>query len=444
MHNKFENTRLILTPRRPALVAGFDNQLEVLVRFQTPEAPVEAVRERPPYGISLVIDRSGSMAGRPIEEAKRCALFVVHSLRPDDVVSVVQFDNRIEVLCPPTAKGDGQTIGSAIARIFDGGNTDLHGGWRAGADGLSEIATATGLRRVILLSDGCANAGITDTSEIEAQCEALATQGVTTSTYGLGNGFNEELMVAMANSGRGNHYYGDTADDLMEPFQTEFDLLANLCLKGLKLSAAGGFSVEVLNEWKGDAATGWQMPDVAWDVEAWALLRVTIPKAALPAEGNTLDCLTVKVRGIDLDGGTHEFASMPLQLPVVNATAYGAIAEDDLVVRRLSEIDAGNLLMKARRSAMNHDWEDVDRLLDEAEKRFAGNAWVVSVVETIRTVAKGKDMYRFAKEAIYSKRRFDTRLAAKMESLDFSDDEATNYILRRKKSAGKAEPPASK
>lgn len=202
--------------------------------------------------------------------------------------------------------------------------------------------------------------------------------------------------------------------------------------------------MEVLNEWKGDAATGWQMPDVAWDVEAWALLRVTIPKAALPAEGNTLDCLTVKVRGIDLDGGTHEFASMPLQLPVVNATAYGAIAEDDLVVRRLSEIDAGNLLMKARRSAMNHDWEDVDRLLDEAEKRFAGNAWVVSVVETIRTVAKGKDMYRFAKEAIYSKRRFDTRLAAKMESLDFSDDEATNYILRRKKSAGKAEPPASK
>ncbi len=62
--------------------------------------PVEAKKERPFYGIGLVIDHSGSMAGRPLEEAKRCAAFVVDRMRVDDHISLVQFDNRFGMLCP--------------------------------------------------------------------------------------------------------------------------------------------------------------------------------------------------------------------------------------------------------------------------------------------------------------------------------------------------------
>jgi Ca-activated chloride channel family protein len=94
------------------------------------------------------------------------------------------------------------------------------------------------LKRVILLSDGQANEGLTDAAAIAAQCAEWAARGVTTSTYGLGNSFNEELMVAMARAGGGNHYYGDTAEDLMDPFQQELELLGNLCLRDLRLSAA--------------------------------------------------------------------------------------------------------------------------------------------------------------------------------------------------------------
>ena len=90
--------------------------------------------------------------------------------------------------------------------------------------------------RVILLSDGCANEGVTDTAEIAAQCAAWAAEGITTSTYGLGDNFNEDLRVEMARAGGGNHDYGDTADDLMEPFQQELYLRANIALRQVGLS----------------------------------------------------------------------------------------------------------------------------------------------------------------------------------------------------------------
>lgn len=149
------------------------------------------------------------MQGRPLAEARRCAEYVVGKLRPTDAVSLVQFDNRVQRLWPAVPLGDDPPLRAAIAGIHSGGNTDLHGGWREGAqtldDGLTDVA-GTGLKRVILLSDGQANEGLTDAAAIAAQCAEWAARGVTTSTYGLGNGFNEELMVAMARSGGGNHY----------------------------------------------------------------------------------------------------------------------------------------------------------------------------------------------------------------------------------------------
>ena len=198
------SSTVVLTPRRAGLCAGQDNTVEVLVRIQAPEAPAGNGAQRPPQALALVIDRSGSMAGRPLEEAKRCAEYVLGKLRPTDAVALVKFDNRVQRRWPAAPLGDGAPQRAAIAGIQGGGNTNLHGGWKEGADALVEVA-GQGLKRVILLSDGQANEGVTDPAEIAAQCAAWATKGITTSTYGLGNSFNEELMVAMARAGAGNH-----------------------------------------------------------------------------------------------------------------------------------------------------------------------------------------------------------------------------------------------
>jgi hypothetical protein len=85
-----------LTPRRTGLCAGEHNTIEVLVRIQAPAAPASHGAQRPPQALALVIDRSGSMAGRPLEEAKRCAEYVLGKLRPADAVALVKFDNRVQ------------------------------------------------------------------------------------------------------------------------------------------------------------------------------------------------------------------------------------------------------------------------------------------------------------------------------------------------------------
>lgn len=296
------STAVILAPRRTGLKAGTDNVVEVLVRIQAPAAPVGHVAERPPQALALVIDRSGSMAGRPLEEARRCAAYVVDRLRPTDAVSLVQFDNRVQRLWPAVPLGDGAPLRAAIAGIQSGGNTHLHGGWREGADTLADVA-GQGFKRVMLLSDGQANEGLTEPAAIAAQCAEWAANDITTSTYGLGNQFNEELMVAMARAGGGNHYYGDTAEDLMEPFRQELELLGNLCMRDLRIqaNAPDGVQVQMVNELP-SVEGGWRLPDLAWGAEAWAVLRLTVPVVALPALGGLLSVLRVTVQGQSLEG----------------------------------------------------------------------------------------------------------------------------------------------
>jgi len=432
------NTKLILTPRRNAMLAGCDNQIEVLVRIQASDAPEVDVKQRPPYGIALVIDHSGSMAGRPLHEAKRCADFVVDRLRADDVVSLVKFDNRVTVLQPVAAKGSGHALRAAIQSIDEGGNTNLHGGWREGADSMAGF-DSTSLRRVILLSDGCANEGITEPSEIAAQCKELADLGVTTSTYGLGDHFNEELMVAMADSGQGNHYYGDTAEDLLEPFQQEFDLLANLAIRGISLRAAvpAGGQVRMLNDYVGSQADGWHLPDLPWGAEAWAILRIRLPKPVVPPEGQELSFLRVEVSGLNLDGESVNLEPANLTLRSVGSAALSQVAENELVARRLSELEAAGFLRLAREAARNNDWPRVDRILADAERQFTGNDWLASVLEAIRTVAKSRSRERFMKEALYSSSNFSNRLSEKEEDMVLMERSKPSY-LRRKAAQGKA------
>ena len=207
VHDPVSPFQLLVTPERAALAEGQATLLRVLVRVQAPGAPPEALpgaRLRDPLHLALVLDRSGSMAGAPLDEAKRCAAHIVGQMRPDDRVALVVFDDQVECLAALSDVGSKLAISAAIRSVESGGSTDLHGGWRAGADELAAKLVADGVHRVILLSDGCANQGETDLETITGQCRDLYRRGVSTSTYGLGRGFNEDLMLAMAKAGRGN------------------------------------------------------------------------------------------------------------------------------------------------------------------------------------------------------------------------------------------------
>jgi Ca-activated chloride channel homolog len=437
------NPTLLLTPRRTALLAGHDNTVDVLVRVQAPELPAAPMPARQPLHLALVIDRSGSMSGQPLHEARRCAEFVIDGLIAGDSASLVVYDDHVHTLAALTQASDREALRRAVRGIASGGSTDLHAGWLQGAETLAQHTSARIVSRVILLSDGCANHGLTDTAAIAAQCTALAEAGVTTSTYGLGRNFNEELMIAMARAGGGNGYFGQTADDLMDPFREELALLNTLCARRLELGlkARDGVRLEMLNEYADAGESTWRLPDLAYEGEAWALVRLHVArdKVAELQQHGAAALLTANVRYVDLAGQPCTSETQTLSLPALEAAAFNAIAEDVLVKRRVDELEAAGIQRQARTAAQQGDWPTVERLLRKVDVLGDKNEWVRGILAELRNLARQRDHETFSKESLYGAHRMSTRLTALHEP-DAPQAEVAAF-LRRKTAQGKGEPP---
>lgn len=436
--------QILIQPLKPALIAGMAQKLQVLVRVQAPDAAPAEKKVRKPYHLALVIDRSGSMSGAPLVEAVRCARHMIDRLAPTDTASLVVFDDRVRTLAPAQPVGDRRALYNALATVHPGGSTNLHGGWQAGADGLLPDVGAAALARVILLSDGYANVGdITNTAAIAALCAQAAERGVTTSTYGLGQDFNEDLMVEMAKRGGGNHYYGDTAADLLEPFAEEFDFISNLYARHVcvSLAAPKGVTIRLINDYpvEGDSVMPViRLPDIAFGAEAWALVEMEVP-ASLAATG-AASLLQAAVTAATPEGTPIAFIDATLTLEAVAPSVWDALLPDQLVVARRAELDAGRLLEQARQAAECGDWGAIERLLAEARQRFADQPWLIEVLANMAEIAKSMDAARFKKEALYASRKMGSRISAKEEMMmDLADEALAPSFLRRKTAQGKAQ-----
>ena len=424
---------LIVTPERDAIVADRETTLDVLVRIQAPDERPAAARERNALNLALVLDRSGSMDGRPLEEAKRSAELVVGSLTPTDRVCVVVYDQRPRVLVPSTRVTDPAAIRSALRRIVSGGNTDLHAGWRSGVEEARPHSAVGALTRVLLLSDGQANAGLTDAAAIAGECGVAAAAGITTSTYGLGHSFNEDLMTRMAQLGEGQAWYGETADDLHEPFAAELELLDALYARNvlLYIAPAAGVAVEMRNSHAAVGAGTWRLPSLALGAESWALLSLRVPRGW----ASTAPLLRVSAGYQDLRGRQYELTSPPLALPVLRGDAWRALPQDELVARRAAELAAADLQRRAREAVRGGDWPLVDLLLRDARRLAAASPWAGDVVAELEHLAAQRDSIRFMKEAAFATHRMNTRLASKVEDAADYDDPAW---MRRKRRQGRA------
>ena len=180
-------------------------------------------RERAAVNIAIVLDQSGSMSGRKIEEAKRAAIMAIDQLREDDIVSVVTYQSTVDVLVPATKLYDREAIRRAIRGIRAGGKTALFGGVSKGARELEKFLDRNRVNTLLLLSDGLANVGPSSPGELAQFGESLGRQGISVTTIGLGLQYNEDLMTRLAMASDGNHFFVEDEGDLEAAFATEFD-----------------------------------------------------------------------------------------------------------------------------------------------------------------------------------------------------------------------------
>ncbi len=191
--------------------------------------PVRA-KARPPVNLALVIDRSGSMNGERIAQAREAALELVRRLGPEDIISLVVYDGLVDVLVPAQKIGRNRSgLEEAIRGITSRGMTALHEGVVRGAAEVRRHIEEPGyVHRVILLSDGQANVGPQSPDELGRLGARLLTEGVSVTTIGLGLGFNEDLMARLAQRSDGNTYFVEHSADLPRIFATELGDVLNV------------------------------------------------------------------------------------------------------------------------------------------------------------------------------------------------------------------------
>ncbi len=206
--------------------------------------------ERPAVNLSLVLDRSGSMQGDRIAKAREAAIAAVERLDDRDYISVVVFDDRIDVLAgaQTASEKNKAAIVEKLRMVEARGATAIFGGVSAGAAELRKNLARKLVNRIVLLSDGQANVGPSSPEELGQLGTSLAKEGVTVSTMGVGLGYNENLMALLAARSDGNTYFIENGDDLPRIFNAELGDAFQVAARDVKLSVRfrDAFPVELI------------------------------------------------------------------------------------------------------------------------------------------------------------------------------------------------------
>ena len=255
----------------------------LLVSLQMPDALRQS--ERLPLNLSLIIDRSGSMRGNKLEYVKEAAIHVLRLLSEGDRISVVAYDDEVKVVAAstPVTSETRDQLTRKIQAIKPGGMTNLSGGWFTGCDQIADTMTSDYLNRALLLTDGLANQGMTDHEKLVFQAKELRKRGITTTTFGVGDDFNQFLLQGIADGGGGHFYFIERPKQIPDHFKGELgEMLATVAREmTLDVTLPEGIELTALNDIPTEQRAG-QFRLLLGDAYA-AESRTLVLKAQFPA-----------------------------------------------------------------------------------------------------------------------------------------------------------------
>ncbi len=328
---------------------------------------------RIPLNLSLVLDRSGSMAGEKLAAARSAAAFLVRRLHPQDVVSVVAYDDEIDTVALP-ATGDRQSdLPRQIEGITSGGSTNLSGGWLRGRELVASEKRDKAMNRVILMTDGQANQGIVSPDALAGLCANARREGITTSTIGFGADYDERLLRSMADAGGGSTFYIEREDQAVGVFEEEIEGLLSLGAQNVAIEIAPSGAVQLvaihhdypLTE-VGNGVKRVEIGDLYAREPRSLLVEFLVPALA---DGAAVDIATITIHAYVLtaDGGVER---QQITLPIVGPLE-AAGRRDPEVQREIVLAGAAQARREARRLRDAGDVRAARETLREARERLS-------------------------------------------------------------------------
>lgn len=435
-----------ILPLKKGFLRAAADATHVLVRLVAPAQPVtenSASAQRAPLDLALVIDRSGSMSGDPLKAALESSVRIIQGLRSDDRIAVVAFDDHVQVVQPLVAVGDAHDLVNRVRLIESGGSTALFDGWQEGVKQLAPFVKKERIARVILLTDGQANHGLVDEAKIFEHVAKAAGASITTSTVGLGHGFNETLLTGMAKAGEGAANFGQTADDLSEAFEEQFAILSNSFLRQVKITVQGGSDVQarLLGELLEDGVTRTRkLGTLPWNS---ALTAVVELKIGANAKADSL--LAVNFAAITKDGTPVAFGPQILILPEVDLATFSTLQTDVNVAAAVGEAVTGEKLDVIQALVRGGQVAEAKQKLAELSLQADLSEWAREKVIYLTRLVED-DQIMAMKELRYASRNFTrsikgSNVAENSESFSEDLEGAKAIFLRKKRAAGRSSAP---
>ena len=405
---------------KPLMLSG-EKQLNYLKIGLTGESNRDE-KSRAPVNLAIVIDRSGSMQGAKLDHAKRAANLAITRLNRDDIISVVAYDDQVDVLVPATKVSDREMISRAIDALTPGNSTALFAGVSKGAAEVRKFHDQKRVNRIILLSDGLANVGPSAPEELGELGASLRREGISVTTLGLGLGYNEDLMAQLARRSDGNHAFVETPEQLSRIFDAEFGDVLSVCAQDVKVTIRfeNARPVRVLGR---DADIHGQtvvagLNQLYGGQEKFVLVELDVP-AGEDRETRTIANVTVTFAGMK----TGAVDTLQSSVSVKFSSNRHEVEESE---RKDVMISAVNLLA-------NENYKLATRLRDEgkvedARKALAGN---VMYLRDNATRYKSPQLKSFAEKNEESSKNLDeknwNRNRKDMRKMQHSNDYQQSY-----------------
>ncbi len=302
-----------------------------------------------PINLALVIDRSGSMAGAKLEHAREAARQLVARLREGDRIAIVTYGSDVTVLVPSTRiEGDARArVTAAIETIVDRGGTYLSGGLETGRQEVLKHGREGMVNRVVLFSDGQANEGIVEPTELSRLSRQTLGLGVHVTTMGVGLDFNENVMTAIAEHGGGHYYFIRDSSSMASIFSKELETLLATVAKSARLTLTLEPGVELLDVYgyTYDRAIGArqyaiELPDLYGGQQRKVICKLRVPAGH---EGKVA-LARVEVSFVDPESNARESAVATASVTLTSDDGQVESGKDRNVLARAEQAQAAKNL----------------------------------------------------------------------------------------------------